>query len=378
MRGYLIIGVVTAVISFVATWVVWRTAMRYKLYPAIRSRDVHTRPTPRLGGVAIFAAFAVALVTASQIGWFSQLFEGHQLWALLLAGAFICGLGIVDDIWDLDWYTKLAGQLLVAWWLAWQGFQIVSLPIDGVLIGSSTGLLALTMLAIVLVMNAVNFIDGLDGLVSGVVLIAGSVFFVYSYLVAVQVSSSTANSYFTMGSLIAVITVGAVVGFLPFNWHPARIFLGDSGALQLGMYLSVASIAVTGQVDPSFLEQKSLWLPTVMPMIVPLAILIAPLLDFTLAVVRRLRAGKSPFAADRMHLHHRMLDAGHGVVSAVFVFYAWTALVSICSIALMFWRWQAVFPFAVVGFVLCVGLTFRPVITRRYRRRRKRRSSETV
>lgn len=370
MRGYLLIGAVTAAVSFGMTWLVWRLAMRFKLYPAIRSRDVHTRPTPRLGGVAIFIAFAAALVLASHISWFSRLFEGHQLWSLLVGAAFICVLGIVDDIWDLDWYTKLAGQLLVAWWLAWRGFQIVSLPIDGVVIGSSTGLLILTMLAIVLVMNAVNFVDGLDGLVSGVVLIAGSVFFVYSYAVAVQTSPSTANSYFTMASLITVVTVGAVAGFLPFNWHPARIFLGDSGALQLGMYLSVASIAVTGQVDPSFLEKKALWLPTVMPMIVPLAILIAPLLDFTLAVVRRLRAGKSPFSADRKHLHHRMLDAGHGVVSAVFVFYAWTALVSICSITLMFWPWQEVFPFAVLGFLLCVGLTFRPVLVRRWRRRR--------
>lgn len=371
MRGYLIIGAITALVSFFATWLVWRVAMRYRWYPAIRSRDVHTRPTPRLGGVAIFIACATALVTASQLGWFARLFDGHQLWALLIAGAFVCVLGIIDDIWDLDWYTKLAGQLLVAWWLAWQGFQIVSLPIDGVIIGSSTGLLVLTMLAIVLVMNAVNFIDGLDGLVSGVVLIAGSVFFAYSYLVAVATSPNSANSYFTMASLIAVVTVGAVAGFLPFNWHPARIFLGDSGALQLGMYLSVASIAVTGQVDPSFLEQKALWLPTVMPIVVPLAILIAPLLDFTLAVIRRLRAGKSPFAADRLHLHHRMLDAGHGVVSAVCVFYAWTLLVSLSSIALMFWRWQDVFPFAIVGFAVCVGLTFRPVLVRRGRRRRQ-------
>lgn len=374
MRGYLILGFVTAVVSFFMTWLVWRVAMRFKLYPEIRARDVHTHPTPRLGGIAIFVAFSVAVALASRISWFSRLFDGHQLWALVVAAAFICGLGIVDDIWDLDWYTKLAGQFLAAWWLAWQGFQIVSLPIGGVVIGSSTGLLILTMFSMVLVMNAVNFIDGLDGLVSGVVLIAGSSFFVYSYAVAVQTSANTPNSYFTMASLITVVTVGAVVGFLPFNWHPAKIFLGDSGALQLGMFLSAASIAVTGQVDPSFLQQRSLWLPTVMPMVVPLAILIAPLADFTLAVVRRLRAGKSPFSADRKHLHHRMLDAGHGVVSAVFVFYAWTALVSICSIALMLWRWQEVFPFALAGFAICVGLTFRPVIVRRMRKRRQSRA----
>lgn len=374
MRGYLIIGAITAIVSALMTLLVWRLAMRFRLYPAIRARDVHTRPTPRLGGVAIFVAVAVAIVCASRLDWFSRLFEGHQLVALLVAGGFVCALGIVDDIWDLDWYTKLAGQFLVAWWLAWQGFQIVSLPIDGVIIGSSTALLIVTMFAIVLVMNAVNFIDGLDGLVSGVVLIAGSVFFLYSYWVAVQTSPGSANSYFTMASLITTITIGAAAGFLPFNWHPAKIFLGDSGALQLGMYLSVASIAVTGQVDPSFLEQRSLWLPTIMPMIVPLAVLIAPLLDFTLAVVRRLRAGKSPFAADRKHLHHRMLDAGHGVVSAVLVFYAWTALVSLCSVALMLWRWQMVFPFALAGFVVCVFLTFRPAVVRRLKKRRNARA----
>lgn len=370
MRAYLIIGAISALVAFFTTWGVWKVAMHFHLYPKIRARDVHTRPTPRLGGIAIFCAFAVAVVVASRLGWFQRIFEGSQIWALLAAAAFVLALGIIDDLWDLEWFTKLAGQILVAWWLAWRGFQIVSLPIGGVVIGSGSVLLAMTVLAIVLVMNAVNFIDGLDGLVTGVVFIAASVFFLYSYLVAVETSPKAPNSYFNLASLVTIILVGAAAGFMPFNWHPAKIFLGDSGALQLGMFLAVASIAVTGQVDPTFLQQRSLWLPTIMPIVVPLAILIAPLLDFILAVTRRLRAGKSPFAADRKHLHHRMLDMGHSVVSAVFVFYSWTALFSVGSLALMFWRWQSVFPFAMLGLVICVIVTARPVLVRRWRGRR--------
>jgi UDP-GlcNAc:undecaprenyl-phosphate GlcNAc-1-phosphate transferase len=222
----------------------------------------------------------------------------------------------------------------------------------------------MTVFAIVLVMNAINFIDGLDGLVAGVALIANGAFFLYSYLITVRTSPS---NYFSLASVIAVILVGACAGFLPLNWHPARMFMGDTGALLVGLLMASSAIAVTGQIDPVALQQggpRSL-LPAFIPIILPFAVLIVPLLDFGLAVFRRVRAGKSPFSADRKHLHHRLLDMGHSHLQAVLIFYAWTAVVSIGCLLFFFQPlWPAV-AFLCVGLVVCTALTLAPLSRRK-------------
>jgi UDP-GlcNAc:undecaprenyl-phosphate GlcNAc-1-phosphate transferase len=370
VKQYLLIAAVTALITFGLSWAVWRIAIRYKLHPAIRERDVHTRPTPRLGGIAMFLGVLAAFAISSQNPFFSIFWaDPVPVLSILAATLLIVLVGIADDLWDLDWMIKLGAQFLAAGIIAWFGeMQIYALPIGGLTIGSSWMSFALTVFAIVVVMNAVNFIDGLDGLVAGVCLIANGIFFVYSYVLTRDIGSST---YFNLASFIAVVLVGACAGFLPFNWNRAKMFMGDSGALMLGLLMATSAIAITGQLNPATLDPeqigRSQLLGAFIPILLPVAVVILPLLDFGSAVLRRMRAGKSPFAPDRKHLHHRMLDMGHSDRDAVIIFYAWTAIIGI-AVLLMYiatredWfgqYWIGV-AFGVVGIAACLVVTLLP------------------
>jgi len=364
VRFYLLIALIAGVVSFGASYAVYRLSKRYKLYPSIRDRDVHTSPTPRLGGIGIVIGVAIALAVASQISWFEGVYaDPFPVIAILLAATVMLAVGVVDDLYDLNWMTKLAAQLLIAGFLAWSSVQIVSLPIgadDGILVLSPTGSLLVTVLAVVLVMNAVNFIDGLDGLVAGVTLISGGVFFVYSYILAID----TSQTAFNLASLIMAVLLGAVAGFLPFNWHPAKMFMGDGGALVVGMLMAASTITVTGQINPASIDRSQL-LPAFIPLLLPFAVLVVPLLDFGLAVLRRLRAGKSPFSADRMHLHHRLLDMGHSHLHAVLIFYGWTAVVAFGALLFLFVPWGWALVAIAAGLVVCTVITLAPLSRRK-------------
>jgi UDP-GlcNAc:undecaprenyl-phosphate GlcNAc-1-phosphate transferase len=370
VKQYLLIATITAVITFGLSWAVWRIALRYRLYPAIRERDVHTRPTPRLGGIAMFLGVLAAFAVSSQNPFFAIFWaDPVPVLSILAATLLIVLVGIADDLWDLDWMIKLGAQFLAAGIIAWFGeMQIYALPIGGLTIGSSWMSFALTVFAIVVVMNAVNFIDGLDGLVAGVCLLANGIFFVYSYVLTRDIGSST---YFNLASFIAVVLVGACAGFLPFNWNRAKMFMGDSGALMLGLLMATSAIAITGQLNPATLDPEQLGrsqlLGAFIPILLPVAVVILPLLDFGSAVLRRMRAGKSPFSPDRKHLHHRMLDMGHSDRDAVLIFYAWTAVIGI-AVLLMYiatredWfgqYWIGV-AFGVVGVAACLVVTLLP------------------
>ena len=351
-----------AAVTFVGTYLVLKLAHKYKIYPQIRSRDVHTKPTPRLGGVAMFFGFAAAVLVAGSLGWFESVFaEPVHILAILAAAFLITVIGFLDDLYDLDWSLKLAGQFVVAGILAWQGVQIVSLPVAGLTIGSFGISFVVTVFLTVLVMNAVNFIDGLDGLVAGVVLIGTVVFFAYSYLLAKQTSPT---NYFNLASLISAIVIGMCVGFLPYNWHRAKIFMGDTGAMLLGLLMATSALTVTGQIDPTLVSRGEI-VPAFIPLVLPLAILVLPLLDFSWAVLRRLRAGKSPFSADRLHLHHRLQDFGHSHLGAVVVFYVWTAVISgSCLLFFFLPVWNVVGIFS-IGVLIALIYTVRPVIKRK-------------
>jgi len=362
MRAYLLMIAITAVITFVATRYVIKFTLKHKIYPEIRTRDSHTTPTPRLGGLGMFAGFLVAMAVAASLGWFKSVFvQGGPILGVIIAASIMAILGALDDVYDLDWTLKLAGQFVAAGILAWQGVQIVSLPIAGITIGSFGTSFVVSVFLTVLIMNAVNFIDGLDGLVAGVVLIGTSTFFIYSYLLA---QKTTPSNYFSLASLISAIVIGMCLGFLPHNWRPAKIFMGDSGALLLGLLMTTSALSVTGQLDPAFIAQSNL-MPAFLPMILPLAILVLPLLDFTLAVLRRLRAGKSPFAADRMHIHHRLQDFGHGHLGSVIVFYVWTSVISITCLLLFLAPPSYAVAFGVVGLIGALTYTAWPVISKK-------------
>ena len=357
MTQYALVLIAAAVVSFVLSMVLWLVGKRFRVHREIRERDVHTLPTPRLGGVAIFAALLIATAVATQISWFDAVFaDPAAVWALLGAAAIVVAIGFVDDVFELDWVTKLAGQILAAGLVAWQGVQIVSLPIAGLTLFSPTLSLALTVLAIVLVMNAVNFIDGLDGLVAGVTLIASGVFFVYAFLLA---TGETDAPYFNYASLFTAILLGAMLGFLPANWHPAKLFLGDSGSMLVGLIMATTAISVTGQIDPAQISPSQL-LPAFIPVLLPLVVLVVPLLDFTLAVLRRLRRGLSPFEADRKHLHHRLLDMGHTHMQAVLILYAWTAVLAVGTLMFLFVQWYVAVAVILLGLIGSTVVTLSP------------------
>lgn len=375
MKQYLFTIILTAAITFALTWAVWRLSLRFKLYPGIRERDVHTTPTPRLGGVAIFLGIAAAIGVSAANPFFVNMWMPPQtMWSILAASLLIAIIGVVDDLWDLDWMIKLGAQFLAAGIITvGGGLQILSLPFGDLIVFSSWLSITITMFAIVIVMNAVNFIDGLDGLVAGVCLIANGVFFAYSYILT---RDTGASSYFNLASFLAAVLIGACLGFLPLNWSPAKLFMGDSGALVLGLLMATSAIAVTGQLEPSALDPERLGrsqlLGAFIPILLPLLVVLLPLLDFGLAVLRRMNAGKSPFSPDRKHLHHRMLDLGHRDRDAVLIFYAWTAVISL-AVLLMYvgaredWPGQYIpgVAFGVIGIAACLIITLSPTRRRK-------------
>lgn len=370
MRLYLATFVVTAVLTFGLTWLVLKVSLRYKLYPAIRERDVHKTPTPRLGGVGMFLGATAAILTSSQIPFFAIFWARPEpIWAILGATALIVAVGVADDLWDLDWLIKLGAQFLAAGIVVgWGGVQLYSIPLGGQTVVSSAASFTISVFSIVVVMNAVNFIDGLDGLVAGVALIANGVFFTYTYLLARDFGSS---SYADLASFLAVVLLGVCAGFLPLNWNPAKLFMGDSGALMIGLLMACSAILVTGTLVPATGDNdvfgRSQLLGAFIPILLPVVVVLLPLLDFGMAVIRRMSRGKSPFSPDRKHLHHRMLDMGHSDRDAVLIFYSWTTVVSL-SVLLMYIGTTAAWPgdyllglgFLVLGVAACLVVTFIP------------------
>lgn len=357
MRVYLFIILLAAAVTYLCTPAARLLARRGGAMTAVRSRDVHDKVTPRLGGVAMLAGLVASMLVASQVPFLHGLFEeNRQAWAILASGALVCLLGAADDKWDLDWVTKLAGQALAALLLAWQGVQLTSLPIGGQTLLSSPMLLALTVLLVIVSMNAVNFVDGLDGLAAGVMAIGGSAFFVYAYVLTRTASS---DDFSSLAALTTAILIGICVGFLPHNFTRARIFMGDSGSMLLGLLLAASSITVTGKIDPAQLSGRDLF-AQFLPILLPIGVMVIPLLDFSLAVVRRIGSGKSPFHADALHLHHRLLALGHTKAQAVWVLYTWSLVVCIGLLLPVFTTIDAAIIFWVIGSLIALLLTLRP------------------
>ena len=247
------------------------------------------------------------LLLASKLPMMKSVFSGgNQQWALLSGVAVIAVLGIVDDKWGLDAPVKLAGQVLAAGLMAFQGIAVVWLPIGGTFVLDPLTSVLVTVLIVLVSINAINFVDGLDGLAAGIVAVAAGAFFAYSYLLSVEMGVERA----TLATLVSALLVGMCLGFLPSNTFPAKIFMGDTGSMMLGLLLAAATITLSGQVDPNAVGRATL-LPALLPILLPVAVMAVPLVDLLLAVVRRTRAGRSPFAPDKQHLHHRLLEMGH-------------------------------------------------------------------
>ncbi|MFF0573564.1 glycosyltransferase family 4 protein [Streptosporangium saharense] len=336
MREYLLMALVAAAATYLLVPLVRVFAIRIGAMPEVRDRDVHTIPTPRLGGLAMYGGLVAGLLIASSLPYAGGKLgedgfaDGNTAIALIAAGGLITLTGFLDDWWGMSALVKLAGQIGAAGILVSFGVTLPWLPLPNALGGqiildpTTIGPL-ITILVVVVTINAVNFVDGLDGLAAGIVGIAAMATWVYS----VVLSSYFGNTSINVTAVITSVLIGVCLGFLPHNFHPAKIFMGDTGAMLIGLVLSSTMITIT-QLDSTTINR----FPVVLPLLVPVAILVLPLLDLIMAVIRRTSNGLSPFAPDRGHLHHRLLDIGHSHRRTVLIMYAWTFLFAFTVVAM--------------------------------------------
>ncbi len=369
MREYLLVFLVAAAVTYLLTVVAREFAVRTGAVAQVRDRDVHAVPIPYLGGVAMLGGLVAAYLVARELPFLSlsQPFVFEDAGVVLLAGALVCGVGVLDDIFEIDALTKLGGQVLAVGLLILSGvqFKIIYLP-GGFQFGldEAQGAL-LTAVVVVATVNAVNFVDGLDGLAAGVVGIGAAAFFVFSYSLADRAGLPLA----TTAALLSAALAGACVGFLPHNFHPARLFMGDSGSMLIGLVLSAAALTLTTQFNPGDLTggPSTSLLATLLPIALPLLILVVPMADLVLAVVRRTRQGRSPFAPDKQHLHHRLLEIGHSHRRAVLIMWLWAGLIAFGTVlASLYVGWRMWTALGVMT-VVVVALTFLvPQVHRRH------------
>jgi UDP-GlcNAc:undecaprenyl-phosphate GlcNAc-1-phosphate transferase len=298
-------------------------ALKFRAVAVVRDRDIHLEETARWGGVAMWLSMGATFLAIHNLELLGKAY-GRELLGIFLAATFVLLIGALDDRFELDAITKLAGQGLAAGILLLFGIQLLWLPINGIIILPTNIGQFLTVLVVLVIINAVNFVDGLDGLAAGIVSISAAAFFGFSYLLAVENGFSRAGA----PSLTSAVMVGVCLGFLPHNMYPARIFMGDSGSMFLGLLLAASAITLMGQIDANavFAEQIG---PAALPLLLPLAVLAVPLLDFGLAVIRRVRKGKSPFAPDKEHLHHKLMELGNSQQRTATILYLGTAALAI-------------------------------------------------
>jgi len=369
MRDYLYILIIAAAVTYLFTPLVRKGAVVLKAQHAPRGRDVHEKPTPLFGGIAMYVGLAAGLLVSQRLSYLAQAFSSSRtILGLLAAGGLLVLVGAVDDRWGLGVISRLAGQIAAGGILIWSGAFLPWIPLPGgtPLVLEPDLSYTLTILIVVLTVNAVNFIDGLDGLAAGVVAISALAYLVYSY----NLSNSVGIPSQSVPAVVSAVLAGICIGFLPHNFNPARIFMGDAGAYLLGLLLAYGPISSTASLDPYILVNYSQLhplnrFPTILPLLLPVAILIIPYSDLLLAVVRRTIAGKSPFAADGLHLHHRLLRMGHSQRQSVLLMYLWAALFSGLVVGLSVLRinivWLAVATVGAVAVLLVATMpSWRP------------------
>jgi len=357
VREYLLCLAAAAAVTYLTVPLARALALRWGALAKVRDRDVHDEPTPRLGGLAMLAGLLAGLLLASKLPQMSSVFSGDGRAPIALLGgvAIIVALGLVDDRWGLAAPSKLAGQVLAASVMALQGISIIWLPFGGTLVLDPVTSVLLTVLVVLVCINAINMVDGLDGLAAGIVAVAAAAFFAYSYLLSVEVGFERA----TLATLTCALLVGMCAGFLPYNVFPARIFMGDTGSMLLGFLMAAAIITLSGQIDPNAIEGGTL-LPALLPILLPLAVLVLPFLDLALAVLRRTRKRRSPFAPDKQHLHHRLLEMGHSQRRTVLLMYGWTAVVAAAALTMAFVPVVFGLGILVVGTLVVATVALRP------------------
>jgi len=364
LASYIIIGLIAAAATAGSMPFVVRLAKHQGWMATPDERRMHPVPTPDVGGIAMFVGILAAIVGASLLGDFDQLFEDStEIIGVLVACAIIFVVGIIDDIRDISPPAKVTGIVVAAVALVWFGVTMFQfrLPFLDVFVLSDDWVPLITVFWLLGMTQAINLIDGLDGLAAGIVAIGAGAFFIYSR----ELTEGNLLPQPNVGPLVAVIAVGVCIGFLPFNFNPARVFMGDSGALLLGLLMAVATSVVGGRADPDTQSANGQTYFFLAPIFISLLVLAVPIVDVIFAIVRRTASGRSFAEADMGHLHHRLIQLGHGPRRAVVILWGWAALLStVVLFSALYSTGSALVVLVIVGSALSVFTVLHPRIRR--------------
>ena len=368
LGSFLLIGAVAALVTFAATPLVGMLARRQGWVYLPNDRTVHQSPLPDIGGMAMYVGLLAAMLTAWLLDAFDVMFASNsEPIGVIIAATIIYIVGFIDDIRGLSPPAKVAGTVLAG--LALVQFGVVMyafrLPFfDGPILLAQEWRPLVTVLWLLGMTQAINLIDGLDGLAAGIVAIGAGAFFLYSQ----ELIDSDVLDVRNIGPLVAIIAVGVCIGFLPHNFNPARIMMGDGGALLLGLLLAVATSVVGGRADSfnqEFIGQTYFFLA---PLAIPLLILGVPIFDLAFAIFRRATSRRSLSSADKGHLHHRLMDLGHGHRRSVVILWTWTLLLSAFVLyPTLSGRNPAYLPFGIVALAIVLFTVLHPSVRARRR-----------
>lgn len=362
MRGYLIVLAVTMLVTLLTTPLVRLVAVRVGAVVPVDPRKVHTRPMPVLGGAAMYLGFLAGMVAATQLDQFDPVFaSGSEALGVLLGASVIFAVGLLDDVRDVSAPAKLMGMVLAGSVLSLFGVTMLFLrvPFAGNIALSPDLAPLVTVLWVVGMANAVNLIDGLDGLAAGIVAIAAGAFALYSSELFERGLLPNSN---TISPLVAVIALGVCLGFLAFNFHPARLIMGDAGALFLGLLMACSTLLVGGQTAQDSSGSTYFFFA---PLFIPFFILGVPIFDSAFAIVRRASRGTGWATADKDHLHHRLMRLGHGHRRTVLILWAWTAILSgLVLVPVYTDRGNAIAPFVAAALGVALYTLLHPEVRR--------------
>ena len=362
---YVIVMLVGAVVTLVANRPARTISLRVGYTAQPDERKVHVKVTPYGGGAAMLVGFCVALVVAAAIPTLRTVItSSHEMMGVLLATGVIFVVGVLDDFREMSAPAKVAGQFLAASVLYFSGCTMyqLKLPFAGFIVLGPSILPVITAVWVFALSNAVNLIDGLDGLAAGIVAIASGTLCVYG----LRLEDLGLLPVTNVGPLIAALTCGICLGFLRDNLHPAKLFMGDAGALMLGLLMSASTMVIGGRTPPA----SGVTFFFFAPLLIPVFILGVPLIDAVWAFIRRTASGQGFHTPDKNHIHHRLMRLGHGHRRTVIILWLWTAL--LCGFVLfpLFEPSVNVFlPFGVA--ILLIGLLtwFNPLVNRLVTRR---------
>ncbi|MDE3082348.1 MAG: undecaprenyl/decaprenyl-phosphate alpha-N-acetylglucosaminyl 1-phosphate transferase [Acidobacteriota bacterium] len=374
LAAYAVVMVVGALVTMLADRPARAISIKVGYTAQPDERKVHQAVTPYGGGAAMFIGLCVALMVAVAITPLRAVISSsHEVIGVLVAAGVIFVVGVVDDFREMSAPAKVAGQFLAASVLYFSGATMyqLKLPFAGFVVLGPSILPVITAVWVFALSNAVNLIDGLDGLAAGIVTIASGTLCVYGLRLEDLGLLPVSN----VGPLVAAVTCGISLGFLRDNFHPAKLFMGDAGALMLGLLMSASTMVIGGRTPPA----SGVTFFFFAPLLIPVFILGVPLIDATWAFVRRTLSGQGFHTPDKNHIHHRLMRLGHGHRRTVVILWLWTALLCAFVLFPLFEPATNVFiPFGVALMLIALFTWFSPLAARLARRPDVEESPERV